>query len=607
MRALAALAAITLTSLVVPASAHAVRLGFSGTGDSRILLIQMDDTAESLTALPRMLETGGERRRAVELLGPFPFLNPAEVVDGCAQDRLFASIVRCFAPVSMRIVIDMGGGDDRVEIGGTLSERPEDVFTDRPVLTVRGGTGNDRITMRGTGVGRPLAAVAPVALEGEAGDDTIIAGTVETRLNGAAGDDVLTGGDSADELLGGAGVDRLAGGGGPDQLFGGVGQDVLDGGEGDDLLDGGPDGDVLRGGGGFDTVTYADPSRTGPVEVSIDGLCNDGGSVDVRPVPRIAVATQGPPPDGCSPNGVDRDNVQDAEVVVGTRFDDVLVGGPRRDELFGTAGNDLVEGGLDADVLHGGLGADTLLARDEIVDQRVVCEGTPAVTGAQPNPGDRAVIDQFDPVNPDCTSIERGGSGVTGPTDPSPPPAAPAAGQAAAPTPPPPPPVPGLLSGGGELGALPGGGVPAQPPEVRLLARRGTPDAAGRLPLRIACVYRARACTGTLTLRAPRALRAGRGSRGVRIGKGTILGRASVTVPWGRSAAVRVPLDRRFRTLLSRSRRPVGVRLAAVLRDEGQGAQAVAATLATAVTVGARGAPSSASRPNASRRAGAPG
>lgn len=571
MRTPIALLVGAAVSLVLPAVADAARFEITGTTrEDRRILIVGDDAAEQWTMTVATRAATVDVEEVVTVRGTFPNLS----LRGCTVSSIDTTAVRtvqCVVPISAPVTVGMGGGNDTLRVTGSLDGvQPQDLPAGVHPLVVGGGDGDDvlRVTVDGA---RRVGFPEPVAVNGQAGNDQVTVGNAPMLAAGGSGNDTITATNA------------------PATLQGASGQDRLQGGEGDDLLDGGSGGDVLHGGLGFDTVSYAETARTAGVEVSLDGLCNDGSAADVRPVPQLVVANPGPPPDGCSANGVDRDNVQEAQVLVGTAFADTLVGGADRDELFGQAGDDLVEGGLGADVLLGSTGADTLLARDEISDQQVVCEGTLAVTGAQPNPGDRAILDQFDPVNPDCTSIERGGQGVTGPTDPSPPPQPPADGQAATPTPVPPPPPAGLLSGGAELGTLPGGGVAGQAPQARIISRRGTPDARGRLPLRLACVYRARACTGTLTLRASRTLRAGSGRRVVRIGRGTVLGRATVSIPWGRSAAVRVPLSRRFRTLLARSRRPVPVRLTAVVRDSGQGAQAVRRTLTATIAVGRRG------------------
>jgi hypothetical protein len=547
---------------LVPSSAQAIRIGFTDTPTGRVLEITGDDGVDAINVESRVQAAVVDVEQVVTVTGELRNL----AIRGCSlgEEKAGRRPAICTAPRGFPIRIALGGGDDRLRMDGDVGR--SEVPPGQPATAIDMGSGDDEVTFVGTGGPLPDGS-PPVSAVGGTGNDKL------TSIGGPA------------VLRGGPGEDRLTGSdGGADRIFGDAGVDVLRGRGGDDLLDGGLGPDIIDGGPGFDTVSYDDDARTTGVEVSLDGLCNDGGAVDTRPAIAVNVA----PVDGCSPNGVDRDNVMDVETVVGTRFADVLVGSRGADQLFGLGGADLLDGERGADTFNAGTGADTILARDEETDAQVVCEGTLGVTGARPDPGDRAVLDQFDPANPDCTTIERGGQGVTGPADATPPPAPPAAGQAAAPPPPPAPPT-GLLNGGTSLGTLPGGGVPGRPPQARLVTRRATPDSRGRVALRVACIYQARACASVLTLRTTRTVVAGRGRTRVRIPARTTVGRASRVIPWGGGASVSVTLSKRMRTLLSRSRRPVPVRLTAVVRDSGQGAQATSATLTATLTLGRRG------------------
>jgi len=73
-------------------------------------------------------------------------------------------------------------------------------------------------------------------------------------LQGTAGDDTLIGYSTGDTIQGYEGSDRLMGGKGDDTLDGGSGSDYLIGEEGDDTLRGGADGDYLYGGPGSDLL-----------------------------------------------------------------------------------------------------------------------------------------------------------------------------------------------------------------------------------------------------------------------------------------------------------------------------------------------------------------
>ncbi len=452
------------------------------------------------------------------------------------KDGLDLTISSRDAAVDREEVVEIVGGDGPTSVPGCSTGRNAKGITKVTCVFARGGAvavdllgGDDTLLLQGNANGIELPAGSPSLLAVLAGDgkDRVsggLVGPVGPRgeplllVRGGAGDDVLSSPGMAAELQGDAGDDVLAGDRGDDVLLGGPGEDRLLGDAGNDLLDGGTGGDRLDGEAGFDTVAYGDGTRTRGVEVTLDNLCNDGGPEDTRPAAPVNVA----PVDGCAPNGVDRDFVRGIEAVRGTERADTLIGGSEDDLLFGLGGDDTVEGGNGVDTLVGGAGVDLLLARDQVTDAQVACGlgVPPGVTQPPPTPGDRAVLDQFDPAGTDCPSIERGGGDVTGPADERPAPSPPPADRPA--DPPPPPAAPSTftaLNGGGELGRLPGGGIAGKPPEVKIITRSGTPDRRGRLSLRIACVYQARECVSKITLTAGRTCgpaRAGRRSGSAR-------------------------------------------------------------------------------------------
>jgi Ca2+-binding RTX toxin-like protein len=82
-------------------------------------------------------------------------------------------------------------------------------------------------------------------------------GDGDDALQGSAGNDSLLGDSGADALQGGLDDDTLSGGQGADSLFGGWGNDVLNGVEDDTNIDGIQDiddADYLNGGGGDDQI-----------------------------------------------------------------------------------------------------------------------------------------------------------------------------------------------------------------------------------------------------------------------------------------------------------------------------------------------------------------
>jgi Ca2+-binding RTX toxin-like protein len=127
--------------------------------------------------------------------------------------------------------------------------------------------------------------------------------------------------------------------------------------------------DDLVGGPGIDTVTYA--SRATAVQVTLDGVHDDGGTGE-------------------------QDNVRaDVEHVIGGSGGDTLTGNGAANTLDGAGGDDHLDGGAGPDSLSGGPGADELRARDGEVDA-VDCGDGP----------DTAVVDAVDVVV-GCEGVDR--------------------------------------------------------------------------------------------------------------------------------------------------------------------------------------------------------
>lgn len=217
-----------------------------------------------------------------------------------------------------------------------------------------------------------LGTSATETLSGGEGDDTIMASGGGDLMQGGGGEDLvdfsslgqavradlaavpkagdfrfdsieaLAGGSQDDWLAGDGGANRLTGRAGNDTLIGRGGNDTLYGGDGDDLLDGGAGADHLYGGDGFDIATY----DTSPAAVQIN------------------LAT------GAAAGGdAEGDLLSSVEGIIGSRFDDLLIGsaaanllqgGAGNDTLYGGDGDDLLEGGAGNDWLYGGKGNDTL-------------------------------------------------------------------------------------------------------------------------------------------------------------------------------------------------------------------------------------------------------
>jgi Ca2+-binding RTX toxin-like protein len=232
----------------------------------------------------------------------------------------------------------LGGGDgDKLEIDTT--DNADNLLVGESPAGVMGANLNHAEAVKDIDV--TADGVEIVDVNARKGDDTISAigdPAVAGLQNPLTVNDLtLQGGNQNDTIRGGAGNDKLLGGTQDDDLDGGGGVDTVDGGEDNDSIDGGAQGDSLIGGTGIDFATYA--TATSPVNVTIDGLANDGGA-----------------PDGSA------DNVQlDVENVKGGSANDFITGSTIANELTGNGGNDTVNGGAGDDKVSGSAGIDRLL------------------------------------------------------------------------------------------------------------------------------------------------------------------------------------------------------------------------------------------------------
>jgi len=162
----------------------------------------------------------------------------------------------------------------------------------------------------------------------DAGDDSYN-GFGDSHVQGA-----VYGEEGNDTLIGGHNADVLYGGSDNDSLFGGLGDDELYGGTGFDLLRGGAGGDVIDGGDGLDTADYA--NSTGGVIIDLRNGNAAGGHAT-------------------------GDILSNIESLIGSSFDDTLLGSSGINSLNGGNGNDYLRGFAGNDTLRGGNGNDTLL------------------------------------------------------------------------------------------------------------------------------------------------------------------------------------------------------------------------------------------------------
>ena len=251
-----------------------------------------------------------------------------------------------------------------------------------------GGTGTDTVSYATSG--GPVSAsllnsVGTVAATGSVVAATDAFASIE-NLTGSPYSDTLGGDGTVNVLSGGSGDDTIAGSGGDDRVLGGPGNDSLDGGDGTDtisfagansgvtasLLTGtatGEGSDTLAGleniigGNGNDALT----GNTGPNVIS-GGLGNDalnGGGLSGGVAGVADIVDYSDSSSAVNVNlliqtatGEGSDTVIGFGSVIGSPFDDVLVGDAGNNEIWGGAGNDNIDGGAGTDTVAFDTGSD---------------------------------------------------------------------------------------------------------------------------------------------------------------------------------------------------------------------------------------------------------
>ena len=213
---------------------------------------------------------------------------------------------------------------------------------------ILGGSGDDTFYFK-------EGAVLPGSIDSGSGNNTLNYSEVTANItvNLTTGDAFGTtqatgfsnvyGGMGADTLTGNADANVILGGDKGDVITGLGGDDLLSGGEGDDLLEGGAGSDEIVGGAGTDRVSYANDEAGVTVNLA-QFTATDGFVVDTV-------------------EGVDvygTDSLDEIENILGSGFDDDLVGDTYKNRILGGAGDDILNGGTGNDVLDGGAGSDTV-------------------------------------------------------------------------------------------------------------------------------------------------------------------------------------------------------------------------------------------------------
>ncbi len=133
-----------------------------------------------------------------------------------------------------------------------------------------------------------------------------------------------------------------------ENIIGGGGNDTLTGNAADNIIHGLGGADVIDGAAGTDTVSYDE--RSAPVNVSLDGVANDGAPGEA-------------------------DNVINTENIIGGNGDDTLTGNAAGNIIRGVGGNDTIAGGAGRDIIDGGGGTDTATYADHPTAVAVSLDG----------------------------------------------------------------------------------------------------------------------------------------------------------------------------------------------------------------------------------------
>lgn len=315
-RKCAVLLATALTTLALPAAAHARgTIAYDGT--------TMTFTGDGAADHVGLGVSQGELSWVTSGLDAVPPV--------CRTDEFVDYLAYC--PFPQRIVVHLGGGDD----GFSINSAAWDPFPAHVQVEVHGGEGRDRIQNAHVQYGGP-------------GND---------RLEGHDGDQTLDGGPGDDAVNGGAGNDRV---------FGGEGNDLLNGDQykapGSDLIDGGPGDDRIEA-----EWAEGDNKATLPVSVTLDGIANDGRPGehdDVVGVERFKVFTGGTfhGTDGVDVYEIEPGEFRHPATVLGKGGNDRLVGDDDVETIDGGPGDDYLEGGWNNDTIIGGPGRDTIFGDD---------------------------------------------------------------------------------------------------------------------------------------------------------------------------------------------------------------------------------------------------
>ena len=305
--------------------------------------------------------------------------------------------------------IDAGAGNDSVDGGTgidtvTYANAAAAVQVSLALTTAQatGGAGTETLANVENLVGSGFNDT----LGGNAGDNALQGGAGNDSIDGGAGNDAMDGGAGVDtasyasatagvavslavataQATGGAGTDTLVnfeylvGSDFNDTLTGSTGANLLQGGAGNDSIDGGAGNDSIDGGTGTDTLSYASATAGVRVNMSLTTAQVTGGA--------------------------GTETLANFENLVGSDFNDSIVGttganlirgGAGVDNINAGAGNDTVVGGSGADILTGGFGADVFMY-EQLSDSGALLAGRDRIMDFSTAQGDKINLHLIDPA-----------------------------------------------------------------------------------------------------------------------------------------------------------------------------------------------------------------
>ncbi len=256
-----------------------------------------------------------------------------------------------------------GAGNDTLE----ATTGDDTVYGEDGDDTINGGLGNDLID---GGAGTNTASYSQSSgaigldLRFSGAQNTTGAGT-DTLLNiqnviGSAFSDTIIGTDDANRINGAVGADIIYGEGGNDILEGSSNNDTLYGGNGDDTLDGGLNDDIIDGENGSDFASYASASAAVTVSLAIAGQQNTGaGGLDTLTAIENLL--------GSNFNDTLIGNNAD-NIFIGGAGDDLIQGGNGLDSVsFATSQSGVLISLATGTVIAAGAGNDTLVSIEGVV------------------------------------------------------------------------------------------------------------------------------------------------------------------------------------------------------------------------------------------------